>query len=95
MADETEDTDSTPDQGPTSNKPDTLVDKPTNVISFEIARELLATPKKGAALDDDELVRIANEKIAQWKAAGTPSLTVVQELFHEFDKVRRQSNVPG
>ena len=25
----------------------------------------------------------ANEKIAAWKAAGTPSLTEVQELFHE------------
>lgn len=32
--------------------------------------------------DDDELIRRAGEKIAGWKAAGTPSLTEVQELFH-------------
>ena len=37
-----------------------------------------------ALVDDDELVQGANEKIAQWQAAaGTPSLTQVQELFHE------------
>ena len=34
-------------------------------------------------LDDDELIQRAKEKIAQWKAAGTPSLTQVQELFHD------------
>ena len=33
--------------------------------------------------DDDELIRRAGEKITGWKAAGTPSLTEVQELFHE------------
>ena len=35
------------------------------------------------AVDDDELIRRAGEKIAQWKAAGTPSFTEVQELFHD------------
>jgi hypothetical protein len=33
--------------------------------------------------DNDELIRRAGEKITGWKAAGTPSLTEVQELFHE------------
>ena len=33
--------------------------------------------------DDDELIRRAGEKITGWKAAGTPSLTEVQTLFHE------------
>ena len=35
--------------------------------------------------DDDELVRTANDTIAKWQAAsGIPSLTQVQELFHEL-----------
>jgi hypothetical protein len=33
--------------------------------------------------DDDELVCCASKKITEWKAAGTPSLTKVQEAFHE------------
>jgi hypothetical protein len=49
-----------------------------NVIPFKRAR----TTDSGA-LDDDALICNANEKIAAWKAAGTPSLTEVQELFHE------------
>ena len=35
------------------------------------------------AVDDDELIRRAGERIAQWKAVGMPSFTEVQELFHE------------
>jgi hypothetical protein len=39
------------------------------------------TPKNdGRERDDDELVRSANDKIAEWQV--TPSLTQVQELFH-------------
>ena len=34
------------------------------------------------ALDDDDLIRRATNKISEWKVAGTPSLTSVQELFH-------------
>ena len=43
------------------------------------------TPENdGGERDDDELVRSANDKIAKWQAAsGIPSLTQVQELFHE------------
>ena len=52
-----------------------------NVISFEEFRA--ARANGNAVLDDDELIRRANTKIAEWKAAGTPSLTAVQELFHE------------
>jgi hypothetical protein len=49
-----------------------------NVIPFKRAR----TTDSGA-VDDDALICNANEKIAAWMAAGTPSLTEVQELFHE------------
>jgi hypothetical protein len=52
-----------------------------NVISLQQFRD--ARAKGDSALDDDELIRRANEKITQWKVAGTPSLTEVQELFHE------------
>jgi hypothetical protein len=34
-------------------------------------------------VDDDALIADANTKIAQWQSTGTPSLTEVQELFHE------------
>ena len=47
-----------------------------NVIPFP-------TNDNSGGVDDDELVRDANSAIAQWKAAGTPSLTEVQELLHE------------
>lgn len=53
-----------------------------NVISFEEFRA--ARANGNAVLDDDELIRRANTKIAEWKAASTPSLTAVQELFHEL-----------
>ena len=49
-----------------------------NVIPFRMRAE-----DRGGAVDDDELIHGANEKITEWKAAGTPSLTKVQELFHE------------
>jgi len=43
-----------------------------------------ALENDGGKRDDDELVRNANDKIEKWQAAqGTPSLTQVQELFHE------------
>jgi hypothetical protein len=39
---------------------------------------------RDGARDDDELVKHANAKIAEWKAnGGTPSLTAAQELFFE------------
>jgi hypothetical protein len=50
-----------------------------NVIPFERPR----SQESGGALDDDEVVQNANNKITAWKADGTPSLTAVQELFHE------------
>lgn len=44
-----------------------------------------APENDGGERDDDELVRNANNKIAKWQAtSGTPSLTQVQELFHEL-----------
>ena len=52
-----------------------------NVILLEQFRD--ARTQGDGALDDDELIRRAGEKIAKWKDAGTPSLTEVQELFHE------------
>jgi hypothetical protein len=39
--------------------------------------------QSGSELDDDEIIRSADEKIIEWQAAGAPSLTAVQELFHE------------
>jgi hypothetical protein len=50
-------------------------------ISFEQFRTMYTSV--AFAVDDDELIRNAGEKIAQWKAVGTPSFTEVQELFHE------------
>ena len=45
------------------------------------------------ALDDDELIRHASNKIAEWKAAGTlPSLTAVQRIISQVDLRRRQCN---
>ena len=52
-----------------------------NVISFEQFRA--ARTSNNTAVDDDELIRRADEKIAKWKAAGTPGMNEVQELFHE------------
>jgi hypothetical protein len=59
-----------------SNRPD------DNVISFAQAKA--AHTKNNDALDDDKLIRRAGEKIMEWQAAGTPSFTAVQELFHEL-----------
>jgi hypothetical protein len=59
-----------------SNRPD------DNVISFAQAKA--AHTKDNGALDDDKLIHRAGEKIAEWQAAGTPSLTAVQELFYEL-----------
>jgi hypothetical protein len=52
-----------------------------NVVSLEEFRDKRANGN--SALDDDEIIRRANKKISEWKAAGTPSLTEVQSLFHE------------
>src|SRR6516164_5228663 len=52
-----------------------------NRISFDQFRTMCTSV--AFAVDDDELIRRAGEKITQWKAVGTPSLTNVQELFHE------------
>ena len=47
----------------------------SNVIPF---------PTVNTTIDDDEIIRNADAKIAQWLAEGQPSLTTVQEeLFHE------------
>jgi hypothetical protein len=51
------------------------------VISFDAWRDAHATDD--SAVDDDELMRQANDKITEWQAAGTPSFTDVQTLFHE------------
>lgn len=53
-----------------------------NIISLEQFRA--ARTKGNDALDDDELMRRAGEKITKWKAAGTPTLTEVQQLFYEL-----------
>ena len=55
-----------------------------NIISLEEFRAAHTNDSDGA-LDDDELIRCAGDKIAQWKTAGTlPSFTAVQkELFHK------------
>jgi hypothetical protein len=55
-----------------------------NVISFELAKEELkaAHTDDSAARDDDDIIDIANKRIAAWKIAGTPSLKEVQELFN-------------
>jgi hypothetical protein len=50
-------------------------------ISFEQFKAMCT--EDGGVLDDDTLIRCANEEIAKWKAAGTPKLTDVQELFYE------------
>ena len=65
----------------TIDNPDT-VNKPDNVIPVEFR----AAPKdNNGALDDDELIIRAKNKIAEWKNAGTlPSFMAVQdELFHK------------
>jgi hypothetical protein len=56
-----------------------------NVIPFERVQEFTGgRADDNSTRDDDELVRGANVTIANWQAAsGIPSLTQVQELFHE------------
>src|SRR5262249_1516857 len=52
-----------------------------NVISFYSISN--ASGSDGLERDDDELVRTADEKIAEWKTmVSIPSLTQVQELFY-------------
>jgi hypothetical protein len=48
-----------------------------NVLQFR------ARPADSSAVNDDELIQVAEEKITQWQAAGTPSLTEIQTLFFE------------
>ena len=52
-------------------------------ILFQLNSSRLHDDSDGA-LDDDELIRHANEKIAEWKAAGTPSLAEVQRAISRF-----------
>jgi hypothetical protein len=51
-----------------------------NVVPFR------APPSKcGESRDDDELLQRATDMIAKWQAtAGMPSMTQVQQLFHEL-----------
>jgi hypothetical protein len=56
-------------------------DDADNVVSLEQFRN--ARSQGDGALDDDKIIHHAGEKIAEWKATGIPSLTKVQELFHE------------
>lgn len=51
-----------------------------NVISLE---QFKAARDSDGSVDDDDLLRYANKKIAEWKAAGMPSFAVVQKLFHD------------
>ena len=56
-----------------------------NVIPFERAQSFrTAHPSYSSSHDDDELLKGANDKIAEWQAnSNMPSLTQVQELFYE------------
>ena len=56
-----------------------------NVIPFERAQSFRkAHPSYSGSHDDDELLKGANDKIAEWQAnSNLPSLTQVQELFYE------------
>ena len=58
--------------------------KADNVIPFERAQSLRRThPSYSSNHDDDELLKGANDKIAEWQAnSNLPSLTQVQELFY-------------
>ena len=61
------------------------VPKADNVIPFERAQRFKkAHPSYSSSHDDDELLKRANDKIAEWQAnSNLPSLTQVQELFFE------------
>ena len=56
-----------------------------SAIHFERAQSFRTeTPSYVGSQDDDELVKEAKGKITEWQANSTlPSLTHVQELFHE------------
>ena len=69
---------------------DDTVDKPDNVLSFEEFRAA-RTQNGDGALDDDELIHHAREKIAAWKSAGTPSLAAVQNLFNDSIRANASS----
>jgi hypothetical protein len=64
---------------------DPNVPKADNVIPFERAQRFKkAHPTYSSSHDDDELLKGANDKIAEWQAnSNLPSLTQVQELFFE------------
>jgi hypothetical protein len=55
-----------------------------NVIPFERGQRFrTAHPSYSGSHDDDELLKGANDKIAEWQATSNlPSLTQVQELFY-------------
>ena len=67
------------------NPDDPNVPKADNVIPFERAQRFKkAHPTYSGSHDDDELLKRANDKIAEWQAnSNLPSLTQVQELFFE------------
>jgi hypothetical protein len=58
-----------------------------NIISIEQFKAARST-HDNEALDDDELIRRAGDKVAEWKAAGTPSLNAVQDLFSDLIRAR-------
>jgi Family of unknown function (DUF5906) len=65
----------------TDNTDDTT-NEPDDVLSSMDFQDTHAQNGDGA-LDDDEIIHHAREKIAAWKAAGTPSLAEVQRLFND------------
>jgi hypothetical protein len=68
------------------DNPDTpSVHEADNVIPFERGQSFrTAHPSYSTSHDDDELLKGANDKIAEWQAnSNLPSLTQVQELFFE------------
>ena len=57
-----------------------------NVVPFRRERNSRAAPTRyDESRDDDELLQRATDTIAKWNAASNPpSLTQVQNLFHEL-----------
>lgn len=64
------------------------VDGGDNIISLEQFKAARSTHDNDGALDDDELIRRAGDKIAEWQAAGAPSLSEVQDLFSDLIRSR-------
>ena len=62
-----------------------VVHEADNVIPFELGQSFrTAHPSYSSSHDDDDLLKRANDKIAEWQAnSNLPSLTQVQKLFFE------------